>query len=332
MQVALCTRLFLKFQVPLFTPSRPKLLKKRTMTPTVTAPVATPGRSSKPQKSDFRFLHRLRVRWSEVDMQKIVFNAHYLTYMDTAIGDYWRALALPYEEAMLALGGELFVKKASVDYHGSARCEDLLEIGLRCAHIGNSSIQFVGAVFRGGELLVACELLYVFADPVSKRPQTVPDSLRHLLQAYEAGEPVFSVRQGSWDELDCDALDVRTEVFVDERKIPLEVERDGQDEGAFHVVVFNGLGQSIATGRLLGANNGQARVGRLAVRRVLRGIGLGPRVLRALQAEAKRRGDTELVLNSQCANRGFYEALGFAGRGQIFDKGGVPTLEMGLAL
>lgn len=265
-------------------------------------------------------------------MQKIVFNAHYLTYVDTAIGDYWRALALPYEDAMQALGGELFVKKASVSHHSPARCEDLLEIGLRCDRVGNSSIHFTGAVFRGDELLVTCELLYVFADPVSKRPQTVPDSLRHLLQAYEAGEPVFSLRQGSWDELDCEALDVRTEVFVDERKVPLEVERDGQDEGAFHVVVFNGLGQSVATGRLLAATNGQARVGRLAVRRVLRGIGLGPRVLRALQAESKRRGDTELVLNSQCANRGFYEGLGFSGRGLIFDRSGVPTIEMWLQL
>lgn len=47
------------------------------------------------QRSDFRFFHRLRVRWAEVDMQKIVFNAHYLMYFDTAIADYWRALALP---------------------------------------------------------------------------------------------------------------------------------------------------------------------------------------------------------------------------------------------
>ena len=50
-----------------------------------------------PQRKDFRFFHRLRVRWAEVDMQKIVFNAHYLMYFDTAISDYWRALALPYE-------------------------------------------------------------------------------------------------------------------------------------------------------------------------------------------------------------------------------------------
>ena len=47
------------------------------------------------QRSDFRCVHRLRVRWAEGDMQKIVFNAHYLMYIDNAMSDYWRALALP---------------------------------------------------------------------------------------------------------------------------------------------------------------------------------------------------------------------------------------------
>ena len=40
------------------------------------------------KREDFRFFHRLRVRWVEVDLQKIVFNAHYLMYFDTAIADY----------------------------------------------------------------------------------------------------------------------------------------------------------------------------------------------------------------------------------------------------
>ena len=40
------------------------------------------------QRSDFRFFHRLRVRWAEVDMQKIVFNPHSLMYFDCAIADY----------------------------------------------------------------------------------------------------------------------------------------------------------------------------------------------------------------------------------------------------
>ena len=63
----------------------------------------------KPQ--DFRFSHRLRVRWSEVDMQKIVFNAHYLAYFDLGVSEYWRTLGLPYEDAMAQLGGELYLKK-----------------------------------------------------------------------------------------------------------------------------------------------------------------------------------------------------------------------------
>ena len=50
-----------------------------------------------PKLADFRLHHRLRVRWAEVDLQKIVFNPHYLMYVDTAIADYWRAIALPYE-------------------------------------------------------------------------------------------------------------------------------------------------------------------------------------------------------------------------------------------
>lgn len=100
-------------------------------------------------RANFRFFHPLRVRWAEVDMQKIVFNAHYLMYFDTAISDYWRALALPYEAAMEYLGGDLYVKKASLEYHASARYDDQLAIGLRCERIGNSSIQFRGGVFRG---------------------------------------------------------------------------------------------------------------------------------------------------------------------------------------
>lgn len=63
------------------------------------------------QRQNFRCVHRLRVRWAEVDMQKIVFNAHYLMYIDTAMSDYWRALALPYEASMQTLGGEMYVKK-----------------------------------------------------------------------------------------------------------------------------------------------------------------------------------------------------------------------------
>ena len=90
------------------------------------------------QRSDFRHFERLRVRWVEVDMQKIVFNGHYLTYIDTAVAGYWRALAMPYHEVMELLQGDLYVRKATLEYEGSARYDDQLDVGVRCARIGNS--------------------------------------------------------------------------------------------------------------------------------------------------------------------------------------------------
>ena len=83
-------------------------------------------------RSDFRFSERLRVRWAEIDAQKIVFNGHYLMYFDTAVAGYWRALAMPYAETMAQLDGDLFVRKATLDYLGSARYDDVLDIAMRC--------------------------------------------------------------------------------------------------------------------------------------------------------------------------------------------------------
>ena len=113
---------------------------------------------------DFRFHHPLRVRWAEVDVQQIVFNPHYLMYLDTAVADYWRALAMPYAGAMALLQGEIFLRKTTVEFNASAGMDDRLDVALRCDRIGNSSMGFVGAIFCDHRLLVSAELVYVFAD------------------------------------------------------------------------------------------------------------------------------------------------------------------------
>jgi YbgC/YbaW family acyl-CoA thioester hydrolase len=279
-------------------------------------------------REDFRFFHRLRVRWAEVDMQKIVFNAHYLMYFDTAMGDYWRALALPYEAAMQQLGGDLYVKKAAVEFHASARYDDQLDIGLKCTRIGNSSIQFSGAIFRGDELLITGELIYVFADPASQTSRHVPQALRDVLTAFEAAEAMVKVRLGSWAELQDGARQVRTEVFLQEQKIPVEMEWDEADETAVHAVAYNRLGMPVATGRLLQHAPGVARIGRMAVSRVLRGAHLGRDILLALMQAAGQRGDHEVLLHAQRSAEGFYARLGFMPQGAPFDEAGIPHIEM----
>jgi YbgC/YbaW family acyl-CoA thioester hydrolase len=279
-------------------------------------------------RTDFRFLDRLRVRWAEIDAQKIVFNGHYLMYFDTAIAGYWRALAMPYAQTMEYLGGDLFVRKATLEYEGSARYDDVLDIGIRCTRIGNSSILFNGVAFRQDEALVSCELVYVFADPHAQTSKPVPQQLRDLLQAFEAGKSMVDVRTGAWETLGREAREIRTEVFVDEQKIPADMEWDDADIGAVHAVAFNRFGAALATGRLLEHVPGVAKIGRMAVRQNVRSSGVGRAVLDALLQAARQRGDREAVLHAQMSAASFYGRAGFTPRGPVFDEAGIPHVEM----
>jgi YbgC/YbaW family acyl-CoA thioester hydrolase len=284
------------------------------------------------KREEFRFFHRLRVRWAEVDMQKIVFNAHYLMYVDTAVADYWRALAMPYEEAMHLLQGDLYARKATVEFHASARLDDRLDIGLKCSRIGTSSMLLNAAIFRGEELLITCELVYVFADPATQTSRPVPQAFRDMVMAFEAGEPMLQVKVGPWSELGTDAGRIRNEVFVREQRIPVELEWDEADATAVHAVAYNRLGQPVGTGRLLPATDGVCKIGRMAVHQVLRGGGIGAQVLRALAAEAEKRGDRGIELHAQRTARDFYAGLGFAERGEPYVEAGIPHIDMTSAL
>ena len=280
------------------------------------------------KRSDFRHLERLRVRWAEIDAQKIVFNGHYLMYVDTAIAGYWRAMAMPYAETMEAMAGDLYVKKATLEYHGSARYDDQIEVGVRCQRIGNSSMLFLAGVFRGDTLLVSAELVYVFADPATQTSRPVPEALRAALTGFEAGESMVEVQVGRWAELGALARPIRHHVFVDEQSIPAHLEHDGADDDALHAVARNRFGLAVATGRLLQHGRGEARIGRMAVLPLLRGSGVGRTVLDALMQAARERGDREVMLHAQLTAVPFYRRAGFREVGAAFEEAGVMHLEM----
>ena len=285
-----------------------------------------------PTRDDFRFFERLRVRWAEIDAQKIVFNGHYLMYFDTAVAGYWRALALPYAPTMESLEGDLYVRKATVEYHASAVYDDLIDVGMRCDRVGNSSMTLAAAVFRGETLLVSGELVYVFADPHTQTSRPVPVALRDILSAFEAGEPMIEVTLGAWSQAAREAQALRIAVFVEEQGIPAAMAGDDADEDAVHALARNRLGRALATGRLLAPAPGIARIGRMAVLRSLRGSGAGRAVLDALLDAARRRGDREVVLDAQLAAVPFYRRAGFAPRGAQFVEAGIVPQQMVLTL
>jgi len=143
-------------------------------------------------RSDFRFGHRLRVRWAEVDRQGIVFNGHYLTYFDVGITEYYRAIGHPYPDDLLACGCDLFARRAEIEYHASAAYDDLLEVCVRVAKLGNSSFQFALEIYHGEDLLVSGVLVYVNADAQSKRSKPLPPFFRDAVRRFETTAPAES--------------------------------------------------------------------------------------------------------------------------------------------
>ncbi|MBC7803297.1 MAG: acyl-CoA thioesterase [Candidatus Parcubacteria bacterium] len=148
--------------------------------------------------ADYNCAHRLRVRWAEVDMQKVVFNAHYLTYIDTALADYWRAAGIAYPEGYVdRYASDIFLRKAAVEYLGSARYDDELAVHCRVAKLGRTSMTFAFEIWRerpepSAAALISAELVYVNADPKTMKAVPLPEDFRVRVRNHERIAPAES--------------------------------------------------------------------------------------------------------------------------------------------
>ena len=145
-------------------------------------------------RDDFRCAHKLRVRWADVDMQKVVFNAHYLTYIDTAIADYWREIGLAYPEGYVdRYAADLFLRKSTVEYLASAHYDDQLSVLCRVASLGRTSMTMRFEIWRDQPAhpspLVTAELVYVNVGVATGRPEGLPEDLRTRVRSYERTTP-----------------------------------------------------------------------------------------------------------------------------------------------
>ena len=126
------------------------------------------------------FVHRLRVRYSECDQQGVVFNGHYLFYYDNAITEMWRERIGPYQE-MVTRGYDIVVAEATLRYRSAARFDELVDISMPVAHLGNTSM-IIRPEFRvDGRLVADGEVRHVFVDPSTLVKKTMPDDIRTAL-------------------------------------------------------------------------------------------------------------------------------------------------------
>lgn len=135
-----------------------------------------------------------------------------------------------------------------------------------------------------------------------------------------------TIRLGDWATLGSDATAIRFEVFVDEQKVPAEIELDDMDAVCLHAVAYDDAGNAIGTGRLLP----DGHIGRMAVRQPGRGTGVGGAMLTLLMDKARERGDAAVVLNAQTVAAPFYARHGFVQQGEQFEEAGIAHVEMRL--
>jgi acyl-CoA thioester hydrolase len=127
------------------------------------------------------------VRYSEIDGQGVVFNAHYLTWFDTTITEYFRALAYDQYADSRKTGIDFHVVKSLIEYKAPILFDWEIEVGARVARIGNSSLAFELAIFlKGGvDALVTGEIVWVYTSQQTHRPVAIPGSIRELIATRE---------------------------------------------------------------------------------------------------------------------------------------------------
>lgn len=144
-------------------------------------------------RANFPFACLFRVRYSEIDGQQIVFNAHYLTWFDTALGELFRHLGVVYGEAREGADPiDFHTVRNLIDYHAPVRFDEVVAVCCRLGRIGRSSVTFEMAIFaRDDETPRATgQVVWVCAGVGDHASKPIPDDMRARFEALNTAAPV----------------------------------------------------------------------------------------------------------------------------------------------
>ena len=139
------------------------------------------------KKTDYKFIYTFRVRYAEVDAQGIVFNAHYLTYFDCLITEYYRKLKYNYASEVKKHQKDFHVIKTSLEYKKPLLFDQLIDAGIRTSKIGNSSITFDIGLFECNKktLLTLGTIIQVYADQKTMKSTKLPENFIKKIKRFE---------------------------------------------------------------------------------------------------------------------------------------------------
>ncbi len=135
----------------------------------------------------FRFTCPVRVRYSEVDRQGIVYYSRYLEYVDVAHIEYFRAVGFEYHDLIERHGFDPAVVQATLEYMRSARFDDVLHVHARVVAIGRTSFRMEFQFVRtpGDERVARAQIVYVNFDNATQSSHPVPESIRRRIETFE---------------------------------------------------------------------------------------------------------------------------------------------------
>jgi len=135
------------------------------------------------KRSAYGYFSAFRARYSEIDAQGVVFNAHYLTFFDSTLNDYFGEMGFKFIEEAQKSGFDFHVVKTLVEYKKPIYFDEAFEVGVRTARIGTSSLTFELAMFLKGEdaPLATGEVVWVYTDQSNGKPAPVrPDLIEKI--------------------------------------------------------------------------------------------------------------------------------------------------------
>jgi predicted GNAT family N-acyltransferase len=136
------------------------------------------------------------------------------------------------------------------------------------------------------------------------------------------------IESADWQQDQQQLIALRTEVFVDEQKVPVDMEIDGMDPQCLHVKAVDAGGNIIGTARLLP----NRYVGRMCVKNSHRKQGVGGNMLQFFIDYARQNQLPALMLNAQISAQSFYQAYGFEADSKIFMEADIEHIHMTLLL
>jgi acyl-CoA thioester hydrolase len=144
------------------------------------------SRPSRPDRSAYRRFATIQTRWEDNDVYGHVNNVVYYSFFDTAVNRYLIEAGALDIEAGAVIG---LVVETQCRYHAPLAFPDILDVGIRVARVGTSSVRYEVAVFRqGGEEAAAADghFVHVYVDRATRRPVPLPEALRAALDAIHA--------------------------------------------------------------------------------------------------------------------------------------------------